>query len=78
MSRTSVVTPYTQNQINAVLDGYGIDKNQLRTLDITTCPASLTEESGSRGGLLGLVGGLLDTVVGIVGGLLNALRGILS
>lgn len=70
-----MVTPITQQQIDAQLSKLQIDKTQLRTLDITSCPASLTQpppsDNNGGGGLLGIIGGLLGGVLGAVGSLLG-------
>lgn len=78
MSRKAVVSTLTQKKIAAVLDKYHISRAELRTLNISTCPAEVFKNPSSPGllgGVLGAVTGLVNNVVNTVGGLLQGVIG---
>lgn len=76
LSRVPVFLPTTQTKVNSILDKAKIDRKQLRTLSIITCPKELLPAlpkggGGLLGGLTGLIGAVVNVVTGLLGSVLN-------
>lgn len=74
LSRARVVTPITQNTIDAILDKHHINKTALRTLNGLSCPEQLAHVPVGPG-LLESVLEIVASLVGAVGGLLVGILG---
>lgn len=86
-TRDVTASLYIQQQINKVYDTYNFDKNQIRTMNATSCPAALRKRPGLLTQLLNsvtnLLGGLTQPLGGgasggLLGGLLELLGGLLG